>query len=132
MALKRENYTNEDVSILSNGVKIEGKITSDGNVRIDGKVVGDVIINGNLTLGEGSEVKGEVKAKSLIVSGRVEGTISADEKLTLEARSYVKGDIVTKVLVIEEGAKFDGKSSMSGNYTPPSTVSNEAKKQQSV
>ena len=117
MALRKEMNSShsEDVSILSSGVKIEGKITSEGNVRIDGKVVGDVIINGNLTLGEGSEVKGQVKANNMVVSGKVEGTINADSKLVLESNSNVKGDIYTKVLVIEEGAKFDGKSSMSSN-----------------
>ncbi|GBD89474.1 polymer-forming cytoskeletal [bacterium BMS3Abin04] len=114
MALRKDNsFVSEDVSILSSGVKIEGKISSEGNVRIDGRVIGDVNINGNLTLGEGAEIKGEVKAKSLVVSGKVEGTIDVAEKLTLEPKSFVKGDIITKILVIEEGAVFDGKSVMS-------------------
>lgn len=110
---KKENGYSEDVSILSDGVNIEGKISSNGNVRIDGKVEGDVQVKGNLTLGASSEVKGEVAAKNMTVSGKVEGTLKIDEKLTLESHSIIKGDIIAKVLVIEEGAKFDGKSSMS-------------------
>ncbi len=136
MALRREmnSSPSEDVSILSSGVKIEGKITSEGNVRIDGKVVGDVIINGNLTLGETSDVKGQIKANNLIISGKVEGTVNAESKLVLEASSNVKGDIFTKVLVIEEGAKFDGKSSMSSSASQFNSASkpvtkNEAENQ---
>ena len=110
---KRENGSSEDVSILSNGVNIEGKLTSNGNVRIDGKVTGDVTIKGNLTLGSSSEINGEIKAKNLVVSGKVEGTIKVDEKLTMESSSVVKGDIIAKILVVAEGARFDGKSSMS-------------------
>lgn len=128
MALRKDNnFVSEDVSILSSGVKIEGKISSEGNVRIDGKVIGDVNINGNLTLGEGAEIKGEVKAKSLIVSGKVEGTIDVTDKLTLEPKSFVKGDIITKVLVIEEGAMFDGKSVMSSkpSFSTGLKVNNE-------
>ena len=118
---KRGNGYSEDVSILSDGVNIEGKISSNGNVRIDGKVIGDVNVKGNLTLGTSSEVNGQVSAKNMTVGGKVEGTLKIEEKLTLEASSKIKGDIIAKVLVIEEGAKFDGKSSMtqSSSYTSP-------------
>ncbi len=112
MLKKDNNGYSEDVSILSHGVNIEGKISSNGNVRIDGKVIGDVDIKGNLTLGSSSEVKGQINAKNMTVSGKVEGTLNINEKLILESSSNISGDIITKILVIEEGAKFDGKSSM--------------------
>jgi cytoskeletal protein CcmA (bactofilin family) len=124
---KRENGYSEDVSILSDGVNIEGKISSNGNVRIDGKVIGDVNVKGNLTLGNSSEVNGQIIAKNMTVSGKVEGTLKIDEKLTLESTSKIKGDIIAKVLVIEEGAKFDGKSSMTQSSTYSGTASSETK-----
>lgn len=124
---KRENGYSEDVSILSDGVNIEGKITSNGNVRIDGKVQGDVNVKGNLTLGSSSEVNGQINAKNMIVSGKVEGMLKIDEKLTLEASSKIKGDIIAKVLVIEEGAKFDGKSTMTQPASYSSTTPSEKK-----
>ncbi|MCW8849739.1 MAG: polymer-forming cytoskeletal protein [Melioribacteraceae bacterium] len=124
---KRENGYSEDVSILSDGVNIEGKISSNGNVRIDGKVIGDVEVKGNLTLGVSSEVKGQVKAKNMTVSGKVDGTLNIDEKLTLEASSKIKGDIIAKVLVIEEGAKFDGKSSMTQSSSYENVKVSESK-----
>lgn len=116
---KREITNAEDVSILSSGVKIEGKLISDGNVRIDGTVTGDVTVNGNLTLGDSAQLKGNIKANNVSVSGKVEGTIVASDKLILESKSVLKGDLVSKILVIEEGAKFDGNSSMGGNPKPP-------------
>ncbi len=115
MAQRKEINSAEEVSILSSGVKVEGKLISEGNVRIDGQVMGDVIVKGNLTLGESSNVKGEIKAKNITISGKVEGTINSSEKLILESRSVVKGDITTKILVVEEGANFDGRSSMNGS-----------------
>ncbi len=124
---KRENGYSEDVSILSDGVTIEGKISSNGNVRIDGKVVGDVNVKGNLTLGSSSEVNGQISAKNMTVSGKVEGTLKIDEKLTLESNSRIKGDIIAKVLVVEEGAKFDGKSSMTQPSSYSGSVSSESK-----
>ena len=79
MAQKRDFNSAEEVSILSSGVKVEGKLYSEGNVRIDGQVVGDVTVNGNLTLGEGSEIKGEIKARNVTISGQIEGTINSSD-----------------------------------------------------
>lgn len=112
MSQKRE-AASTDVSILSSGVRVEGKFYSDGNVRVDGKITGEVIVNGNLTLGDSSEILGDSKAKNITVSGKIDGTVNASEKLILESRAKVKGDLIAKVLVIEEGAIFDGSSSMS-------------------
>jgi len=118
MAQKRNLTSVEDVSILSSGVKIEGKLYSEGNVRIDGKLIGEVIVNGNLTLGEGSELNGKVKAQNISISGKLEGVVNSSEKLILESKAVLKGDISAKILVIEEGAKFDGKSSMDSSTRP--------------
>lgn len=122
MSQKRISSSVEDVSILSSGVKIEGKLYSEGNVRIDGKLIGDAIVNGNLTLGDGSELSGKVKAQNISVSGKLEGIVTASEKLILESKAVMKGDITAKILVIEEGAKFDGKSVMESAARPSADV----------
>ena len=113
MAQRKDFSSAEDVSILSSGVKIEGKLYSEGNVRVDGKIIGDVTVNGNLTLGDSAELNGEVKARNITISGYLEGTVKASEKLILESTSVLKGDLSAKILVVEEGAKFDGRSIMS-------------------
>lgn len=124
---KNNNSSSVDVSILSSGVKIEGKLYSEGNMRIDGKVLGDVTVNGNLTLGDGSLVEGEVKAMNVTLSGTVQGTVEANEKVILESGSSLVGDLTAKILVVEEGAKFDGKSNM--NIAKPKVqTSDETKK----
>ena len=117
---KKIETSSQEVSILSSGVKIEGKFYSDGNVRVDGKIMGDVTVNGNLTIGDSSEISGETKAKNITISGKVDGTMVASEKMILESKAVVKCDLSAKVLVIEEGAKFDGTSSMTkkDNITP--------------
>ncbi|MBN1299780.1 MAG: polymer-forming cytoskeletal protein [Melioribacteraceae bacterium] len=118
MSKNRESFSAEDVSILSNGIKIEGNIFSEGNVRIDGKVTGDVIANGHVTLGENSVIKGEIKAKNITVSGRIEGALNSTEKIVLESNSVIIGDISTKILVIEAGSKFNGNSRMEQSSAP--------------
>lgn len=123
MLQKKDIPAGGEVSILSSGVRIEGKFYSEGNVRVDGKIMGDVIVNGNLTLGESSKVTGTIKARNITMSGSLHGNVNATEKVILESKSVLKGDLVAKILVIEEGAKFDGQSKM-GDIpvsTPPPT-----------
>lgn len=119
------NGDSEEITIISNGVKIEGKVSSTGNIRVDGTLQGDLNSRGNVTVGEQGDIKGEIVANVVTIGGKVVGTINAKEKLILESKCALKGDIVTKVLVIEAGAKFDGKSSMGDSRevtTPAATL----------
>ena len=111
----KKDSLDEDVSILSHGVRIEGNLFSEGNVRIDGVVNGNITIGGNLTIGDSSQLNGEVKAKNITMSGKVVGKVFAQEKLKLENKSSLKGDIISKFLIIEEGACFEGNSHMNDN-----------------
>ncbi len=119
MKQRSENIGKDEVTIISAGVTIEGKLNSNGNVRIDGLVNGDVFAEGNVTVGENGEINGEVNSNVITIGGRVNGSVNAKEKLVMEAKSSLKGDLLTKILVIEAGAKFDGNSKMSSGASTP-------------
>lgn len=104
-----------DVSLVGKGSLLEGSIKTEGGVRIDGKVVGEVIAKGTAAVGEGGVVEGSLTARSISVAGKVQGNLTATEKLTLEARSIVSGDIRAMRLIVDEGAVFDGKCDMSAD-----------------
>ena len=116
---RQMNGNTEDITIISNGVKIEGKVASTGSIRVDGTLQGDLNAKGNVTVGEQGNINGEIIANIVTIGGNVVGTVNAKEKLILETKCVLKGDIITKVLVIEAGAKFDGKSNM-GDVREPS------------
>jgi len=109
-----KNY-DQDVSILSDGVKFEGKLFSDGDVRIDGEFDGELQINGNLTIGNKSKGKGAIHATNITCGGAIDGSVVAAEKLILESSAKIEGDISAKILVINEGASFKGSSNMNNN-----------------
>jgi cytoskeletal protein CcmA (bactofilin family) len=106
------NGDSDDITIISNGVKVDGTVSSDGSIRLDGIIKGDIICEGNVTIGEQGEVYGKVNGQSIAIGGKVEGVINAKEKLMLESKANLKGDVFTKILVVEAGARFDGKSNM--------------------
>ncbi len=117
MKTKSNGSSMEEVTIISSGVVIEGKVTSNGNVRVDGVVKGDITAQGNLTVGEHGSIQGQLTGDTVSIGGKVDGTVNAKEKLVLESKSVLKGDLITKILVVEAGAIFEGRSSMSGQTT---------------
>jgi cytoskeletal protein CcmA (bactofilin family) len=108
----------DSVTIISEGVILEGKLNSKGNIRIDGVIKGDIQAAGNVTIGEQGEITGEIKAQVIMIGGKISGTVIANEKIVLESSSNLKGDLITKILVVEEGAVFDGNSTMSNKDKP--------------
>ena len=102
-------------NVLSADVEIKGSIKFTNDLTIDGKVEGEIISSGLLTVGENAEIRGEIKTKSVTVLGKVHGNITVDERCELKARAVLQGDLKAARLVIEEGATFVGKSEVTPN-----------------
>ena len=117
------NGDTDDITIISQGVTLDGKISSEGSIRVDGTIQGDVNSQENVTVGESGEVFGQINGQIITIGGKVNGVINAKDRLILEAKAKLKGDVFTKIFVIEAGAQFDGKSNMgeSKNTTSSST-----------
>lgn len=107
--MKNKNKTIDELSLIASHLMIKGDINGAGDLKIDGKIQGNVNLEGNLFLTESGEVKGNIVANNFECSGFVEGNITIQEKLTIGSKSKVVGDIRTKILIIEEGAEINGK-----------------------
>lgn len=106
-------------TIIGVNTTFAGSIKTDGNVRIDGTLEGDIEILGNLIIGETGRVIATIKAQNVHVSGAVKGEITAVEQLEISPTGKVWGDIVTAALHIEPGGLFRGQSAMSTNIDEP-------------
>lgn len=118
--LSPEDRKSEETTIISLGVKIEGKVKSNGNIRVEGQIEGDIESRGSIVIGGNGEVNGQVNADSISIAGNVTGTVNAKSKVTLEEKGNLQGDIFTKSLVVKEGARFDGKCKMGDSYSSES------------
>ena len=98
--------------ILSGDVEIEGSITFQNELLIDGKVQGQVTSNGVLTIGENAKIHGEIQTRSVTVHGKVRGNITA-ERCELKSNCTLEGDLKAARLIIEDGATFIGTSQIS-------------------
>lgn len=116
MFTKDEKKTVEELSNVSNIIgketTLDGNIASAGNIRIEGKVTGDVKAKAKFVLGADAEVSGSVVARSGEVAGRISGNIEISEVLILKPTAVINGDILTNQLVVEPGATFNGACKM--------------------
>lgn len=110
--------TGSDLNLIAAGTVFEGKLKTPGSIRVDGKVIGDVVAAQNVSVGTSGDVDGNVTAASVTIGGKLKGSIVAQEKLVLEAKASVKGDLRAAKLVVDEGAQFDGKCAMSAEVKP--------------
>lgn len=106
----------QDITSSSNtigkGTTITGDIETFGNIRIDGKVVGNIKTKTKLVLGNTSVIEGNVLSQNAEIEGEVKGVVEITELLVLKPSAVVHGDIITNKLIVESGATFNGECKM--------------------
>ncbi|OYU96877.1 MAG: cell shape determination protein CcmA [Bacteroidetes bacterium B1(2017)] len=110
---KNTTFNPQEINILNGGTKISGDLSSEGDLRIDGSLKGNIDVRAKLVLGTTANVEGNIKAINCDVSGNIVGNISVTELLTIKSSAKINGDISCGKLIIESGAEFNGRSVMS-------------------
>lgn len=112
------------VNLIGGGTKIMGDITSAGDVRIDGHLIGNIVISGKFVLGATGVVEGNITSVNADLSGEVKGIVHVSEMLSLKSTAKINGDIETSKLMIEPGALFTGSCNMGAKVKNLSTANN--------
>ena len=99
-------------NVIGKGTVLEGNIETYGNIRIEGKIIGNIKSKSKIALGNASHVEGNITAQNADIEGEVKGKIDISELLVLKATAVVHGDISTGKLVVEPGAVFNGSCRM--------------------
>jgi cytoskeletal protein CcmA (bactofilin family) len=97
---------------LDSGSHMEGELRFDTSFRVDGKFTGSIISEGDLMVGEGGEIEGEIAVCRIFISGTIRGTIRASRRVQIAPSGKVFADLETPTLEIEDGALFEGRCSM--------------------
>ncbi|HJY22571.1 MAG TPA: polymer-forming cytoskeletal protein [Hanamia sp.] len=98
-------------TIIGEGYVFTGEFTGSSVIRIEGKIIGNVKVDGGVVLGEKGIIEGDIITKSAIIYGTVRGNVKATQ-LEIKKSGYVNGEITTDTLEIELGAKYNGKLTM--------------------
>lgn len=103
-------------TVIGSACRIQGDVAGEQSVKIDGEVLGNILVSAAVVVGESGRVKGDVRCDDLVVFGRVEGQVEV-RRLQLKNTAQVVGNIHTQVLLVEEGAVYAGDVRMERSAT---------------
>lgn len=109
---KSEGKQSDLNGFLDSGSNVTGELRFQTSFRVDGKFSGTVISEGELIVGQGGEVDGDLRVGQVVISGKVSGAIRASRRVHLSSSGTLLADIDTPVLIIDEGGFFQGGCSM--------------------
>lgn len=116
---REDQEASDVVSIVGPGMTVDGDCSTEGTVRVEGRVEGTVRAAKAVVVGEDAEVVGDIHTQDAVVAGRVEGTIVAESRLELKASSRVEGDIHCRRVTLEEGGFVEGRMAMGETEPAP-------------
>ena len=96
------------MSIVGPGMKVVGDLLTEGTVRVEGHVEGNVEAGKAVVVGKGGEIHGDIRTEDSIVSGRVRGSVTATSRLEVQATAQIDGEVHARRLQLEEGAMLNG------------------------
>ncbi|MDY6331030.1 MAG: polymer-forming cytoskeletal protein [Fibrobacter sp.] len=108
MASKNE----QEFTQIGRSVQVNGDIAGKTDLRIAGKVYGNVSIDGELILEKLAIIEGDVKCGAAILAGVIKGNVDCKSKLLLQDNAKIIGNVKAEQLVINEGAIFQGSCDM--------------------
>lgn len=107
------------LNLIGAGTIIEGDITTNRDMRIDGTVTGSINVKGKLVVGSSGSIEGEIVCQNADIQGTIKGKLEVTELLSLKSTAKLTGDIVTNKFAIEPGAVFTGSCSMGATPSAP-------------
>jgi len=99
-------------SLIGAGTSMKGDITSNGDIRIDGTLTGNIHCSAKVVIGAGGVVQGYINGQQADIMGKVSGTIKVKDLLQLKGGSLLNGNIQAGKLQIEPTANFNGECHM--------------------
>lgn len=134
MLLKREPEIkgSKTLTIIAEGVTIEGKVNSPGSTRIDGTVKGEVISDKEVIIGKEGKVNANVQTRNAVIAGSFNGEMNASGEVEISATGKFVGNLIQKeaLLTIAKGGLFKGESIISSGGSSASRSLNLAGKDQ--
>jgi cytoskeletal protein CcmA (bactofilin family) len=117
MALKRnrEIKGSKTITVIAEGVTIEGKINSPGSTRIDGIVKGEIVSDKELVIGKEGKVDASVQTNNAIIAGSFSGEMKASGEVEISSTGKFNGKLIQReaLLSIARGGLFKGESILS-------------------
>lgn len=105
---------------------LKGELSGNEDLVIEGKFQGKInLVNHNVLVREGANVKADIHVNSVTIKGSVKGNIFAAGKVFISEEGQLEGDINSPVISIMDGARFKGSVIMDKAAKPVSPPEKE-------
>lgn len=107
----------KNITIIAEGVKVEGKINCPGSARIDGTVNGEITTEKEIVIGKEGKVEANIRTKNAVIAGTYKGDMIASGEVEITTTGKFIGNLTQKdaLLAIAKGGLFKGESLISSN-----------------
>ena len=102
----------KNITVIAEGVEVEGKILSPGSIRVDGKVKGDISAASDIVIGKEGDIEANINTKDAIIAGSFKGNMKASGEVEITPTGKFTGNLTQKdaLLTIARGGLFKGES----------------------
>jgi cytoskeletal protein CcmA (bactofilin family) len=94
--------------VIGRSTRVRGRVTGEGDLRIEGALEGDIAVRGDVSIAEGARATSNVDANAVTIGGELEGDVRATGVVRISATGRVRGDIRGDSVAIDEGAEYSG------------------------
>lgn len=109
---------------LVKGTIVEGTVSSESDIRIDGNIKGTLTCKAKVIVGPTGAIEGEIRCVNAVIEGKFKGTLYVEELLHIRETADVTGDVYTNKLTVQSGANFNGAVKMAADAPKSKMVSN--------
>jgi len=99
-------------TVIGAGITIEGEISSDEELVVQGTIRGKLDAREGVTVEVGGTVEADITAGPLTVAGSVTGNITSTDRVDLQPGARVVGNVKATRITIADGAQFKGNVDM--------------------
>ena len=104
---------------INEGTIISGDVSTQTDIRLDGKIIGNITSASKVVIGSTAHITGHIKCNDLTIEGNVKGNLEVNGILYFRETAHFEGEVKYKKLIVEEGAAISGSLVNMNTVTKP-------------
>jgi cytoskeletal protein CcmA (bactofilin family) len=114
--------SDQTVTVIGNGARLEGNLIAAASLRIEGTVTGTITADGDVIVAPEAEVAADIQSTNTTLGGHYTGNVVATGTIELTSTARVEGNLTCRSLIVNQGAIFSGQSIMDSGVKKPAAV----------
>lgn len=102
----RDRDATSAISRIGPTVRLNGELSGDEDLLIEGSVTGIVAPGNSVTIGPRGQVSGEISGRVITVAGSVDGKLAALDTVTVRGTANLRGQVSGAEILLDDDAQL--------------------------